>query len=158
MTAIETATLVGLALSGVIASFWDIRFRVLPNWLCALTLVAGLAMSFYAGGLTGAGSALAHAAIALVVCMGLWTAGAIGGGDAKFYAAIASWFPLTSGIVLMVSVVLCGLVLLVIVFALRRLLNLPISKEAGDHGKLPYGVAISAGAIAALVLPATLGL
>src|SRR5687768_17239943 len=87
----------------------DLRYRLLPNWLCALALLAGLSATFTAEAFSGSISALLHSCIALSVGMVLFGARLIGGGDAKFYAALAGWFPLSSSVRLLIAVALCGL-------------------------------------------------
>lgn len=150
MSVIDAICMVGLAGIGCVAAWLDIRHRLLPHWLSGLALVAGLAAVLATSGGGAAGSALLHAAIALAGGFLLFAAGMIGGGDAKYYAAMAAWFPLRDGLFLLVSVTLCGLVVLVVWLGWRR--SRPRSRPAGPEAghpfaKLPYGVAISLGAV-----------
>ena len=136
----------------------DIRCRRLPNWLCALGLASGLGVALAHGGFAMAGSALVHAAVALVVGMGLFALGAIGGGDAKFYAALAAWFPLAHGFLLAMGIALSGLLLLAVWFPMsRRVMRANVNIPADSaFRKMPYGVAIALGAIvASLLVPST---
>lgn len=140
--------LVALILAGILASWFDIRERRLPNWLCIAVALAGLASAMLAGGASALGWQALHAAIALVIGMGLFAARIIGGGDAKYYAATAAWFGLSAALQLLVSVALSGLLVLLVWAIVRRTKGLAVfqlgkSKEA----RLPYGVAIALGSI-----------
>lgn len=149
LSPIEIAQAAILAGAGIAASASDIRLRIIPNWLSGLLLVGGLAFSLAAGGWPLLGSAVLHFAVALVGGMVLFAAGFIGGGDAKYYAAIAAWFSLRDGLFLFVCVALCGLFVLVGWFLTRRLTvgNAEKGMSGDAFAKLPYGVAISLGAV-----------
>lgn len=148
-----------IALVGVaaIASWTDVTERRIPNWLCASNLVLGLAYAWSAGGgadggWSATGYAALHVVAALLVTMGLFAAGAIGAGDAKFYTSMAAWLPIGQGLALLVAVALAGLALL-IVFMLTRLRGRASRKPAANShfDKLPYGVAIGVGGLAAVL-------
>lgn len=145
------AALVLLAPIALLGSWLDVTQRRLPNWLCLVALAAGLAVSWLSGGWTGLVFALAHAAVALLAGMALFAGKAIGGGDAKFYAALASWFPIQQGLFLLVSVALAGLILAIATLMRRRKPRKPagglIGPDDDDFRKVPYGVAIAAGAL-----------
>lgn len=139
-----------LLVVSLFASWSDAYHRRIPNWLCALTALAGLSFALAAGGLPELGSHALHAGIALVVGMVLFRIGAFGGGDAKFYAAIAAWFTWGQAVGLLLAVALCGLVLLLVWFTYRRLAGKPLKRFATEPGdSLPYGIAIAAGAMTA---------
>lgn len=160
MTLTQTVCLVVLSVIGATAAWLDIRYRIIPHWLCGLALVAGVAAVWATMGAGDAGSALLHAAIALVGGFLLFAAGVIGGGDAKYYAALATWFPLRDGPLMLVSVTLSGVVLLVVWLAWRRSRPRPESpapKAEHAFAKLPYGVAISLGAVLSFSLLAGRG-
>jgi prepilin peptidase CpaA len=131
------------------AAWLDLTQRRIPNWLCGMTAIAGLASAALFGGWGALGIHALHTAIALLAGMLLFALGGFGGGDAKFYAGAAAWFGLNEGLVLLLYVALSGLVLLIVWFGYRRLRRIPIRrKKAGAWDGLPYGVAIAAGAIA----------
>lgn len=137
-----------LIASGGFAAWSDLFRRRIPNWLCAITALAGLAIAVASGSLAMVGNHALHAAIALAVGMALFALRIVGGGDAKFYAAIAAWFPLRSAGALFMVVGGCGFVLLIIWFVARRLAGKPISKTRNDpFDGLPYGIAIASGAV-----------
>lgn len=140
--------LAGLCLAG---SWSDIANRRLPNWLSLATLVTGLIAGYLGGGFSGLGWHALHMAVALAGGMGLFALGAIGAGDAKFYAGVAAWFPFQEGIRLFVGTAMAGLLLLVVWVLIARLRNKALLDRKQSVG-LPYGVAISLGAIS-LVIP-----
>lgn len=142
--------LVALTIAGLLASWFDIRERRLPNWLCLAIALAGLTFATFDGGVSALGWQALHATIALVVGMGLFAARIIGGGDAKYYAATAAWFGLSSGLHLLVNVALSGIVVLAVWGIARRARGLAVFQRGeSDQAKLPYGVAIALGAIIA---------
>jgi prepilin peptidase CpaA len=142
--------LAGLCCAG---AWLDATQRRLPNWLCALLAVLGLAIALVLDGPGAAGSHGLHMAAALVVGLALFSVRMIGGGDAKFYAGVASWFALSKAAELLLWVSLSGLVLFVGWFVYRRTRHLPI-RPTGDNpsDSLPYGLAIGAGAIISALL------
>jgi prepilin peptidase CpaA len=144
-----------LALAAAIASWTDVLYRSVPNWLVVLTGLGGLAMGLLDGGLPVLGSHALHMVIVLIAGMVLYRFGIFGGGDAKFYAAVAAWFVLPEAVLLLLSITTCGLVLLIVWFGYRRLRRLPIGKSSeGTHfDSLPYGIAIGAGAVLAMLSP-----
>jgi prepilin peptidase CpaA len=144
-----------LALGAAIASWSDVLYRRVPNWLSGLMALAGLAFGLVEGGLPALGSQALHMVIVLIAGMVLFRFGLFGGGDAKFYAAVAAWFGLAKAVLLLLSITSCGFVLLVMWFGYRRLRRLPISRgsEATDFDSLPYGIAIGAGAVLAMLSP-----
>lgn len=148
----QVASTAILALIAGAGCWLDLSSRRLPNWLCLAALLAGLGYAFLSGGRVDLALAAAHAAAALVVGMLLFAGKMLGGGDAKFYAALASWFPIQQALFLLVSVALSGFVLAVIVLIRsRRIARRPafgIERQTDDEfRKVPYGVAIAAGAM-----------
>lgn len=146
-----------LGLTGACAIWSDVGRRRLPNALCLVVAVLGLAALLYGGGFALAGSGLLHGVIALVVGIVLFSAGIVGGGDAKYYAAVAMWFPLNQAATLLLWVSAAGFILFIGWFFWRRLRGIKVQRRATtDADKFPYGVAIAVGAIAAELVPAML--
>lgn len=144
------AALGGLSLAG---AGWDIIHRRLPNVLCLALLIAGLALAFAGGGWTAVGWHAAHSVLALAIGFALFAAGMVGGGDGKFYAGTAAFFPVSAALPLGVAITLSGLAVAIVWFIARRIMKKPIRPKDGS-GKLPYGVAITAGAlVCAALLP-----
>ncbi|MFM5954911.1 MAG: prepilin peptidase [Novosphingobium sp.] len=139
------ALLIGLCL---VASWSDIAQRRLPNWLSAATLASGLAAALLTGGTGALGWHGLHVVVALAAGMGLYALGVIGAGDAKFYAAVAAWFPFQDGLRLFVGTTMAGFILLLVWAAVRRARGEKVfSGNRKAEAGLPYGVAISCGAI-----------
>ena len=145
--ALATLWLGALGLFTGTGALLDIFTRRLPNILCGVMLLAGLGLAFASGGWMALGLHAAHAALALVVGYILFIGGIFGGGDGKFYAAVASFFSLTNMLMLFAVITFAGLLLAIFWFSLKRIKRSRAS-ETGDFGKLPYGVAIGAGALA----------
>lgn len=153
--------LLPLGIFGLVGAWSDITQRKLENRLCLAILLTGLVASFLIGGWHQAGSALLHAAIALIGGMALFGARVLGGGDAKFYAGFAAWFSLQDGLYLLVSVAISGLAVLVAWMIWRRLPRKQTARLVGIgeqeqeeelFAKLPYGVAIALGAVVAFAM------
>ena len=133
---------------GLLGCWFDISQRRLPNWLSAIVLLAGLAVTLALGGLPALTGHVVHAAIALAGGIGLYALRAIGAGDAKFYAAMAAWFPLDDGLRLLVSVATMGALVLLVWALIRRSRGQKVfSRERQPENGVPYGVAIAFGAM-----------
>jgi prepilin peptidase CpaA len=146
---VATSLLALLALAG---AGLDMASRRLPNWLCLVTALAGLAMAYAQGEIGALASPALHAALALIAGMVLFRFGWIGGGDAKFYAACAAWFPLASGLYLLGAVSLAGLVVITAWFGWRQLTRARTRGRGGAFSMVPYGLAVAIGAVALKVL------
>ena len=143
-----------LAGSGLYAAWSDLRHRRLPNWLAGLVAASGLAVTAGQSGPAPAASATLHALAAFLIGLAIYSRGAIGGGDIKYYAAVAAWFPLSLALRLLGWVSLAGLVLALGWLIWQRLAGQRLAGTSGreapnDHDKLPFGVAIAAGALLA---------
>ena len=159
----QTAILiVGMGILAVIA-YGDVRTRRIPNVLTLAIAILGLLRIILVYDPVAAGHTLAAGAAIFVAAFLLFWYGAIGGGDAKLVAATAllvGYHDLFSFLFLM-SV--CGGALALAMLArdtLRlwlpaRWARTPLATEtaeclAAPAPTVPYGVAISAGAIWAL--------
>jgi prepilin peptidase CpaA len=152
MTIANPAALAVLAALGLLAGWFDIRERRLPNWLVLATAVAGLSLAAWQGGVQVLPWHLAHFAIALAVGIGLYAIRALGAGDAKYYAALAAWFTLGLAIKLLMAVSFAGLVLALGWLAWRKFSGNPAPrKPLDDMDKVPFGVAMAVGAVLALL-------
>lgn len=134
--------------SGAYASWSDWRFRRIPNALCLSLAGLGLLLAVLGEGSLAALSQLGHAGLALVAGLALFSFGVFGGGDAKYYAAVAACIPISAGAKLLGSVSLGGLVLVAIWHA-ASWLKPALDSRSGDFAKLPFGVAIAIGGVAA---------
>ncbi|GAA4762497.1 A24 family peptidase [Novosphingobium ginsenosidimutans] len=144
----QTAPLIVL---GLTACWLDWRDRRIPNWLCGILAVLGLAVAAWLGGGEAIAKHAIHAFAALIVGMVLFRFGVFGGGDAKFYAAVAAWFPIALWAKLLIHVSLAGLGLVTVWFVARRLMGKKIRpKNPTKYDALPYGIAIALGAFWAM--------
>lgn len=142
-----------LGLLLVVASWLDWNERRIPNWLCLVIAAAGLIFAFATGGIGDLGLNALHALIALMGGMAMFALRVVGAGDAKLYAAVASWFSMFDGLRLFVSVALAGLVVLMVWFVVRRAAGKRVTRAGDDpHDLLPYGIAISLGAMLAAAM------
>ena len=147
-------TLAALVLFALAAAWTDVTTRRIGNRLVLACLVVGLGIATWSGGIENLGWHVAHAAVALVIGMVLFAIGAMGGGDGKFYAAVAAYFPLQLGLQLGIAIALTGFVVLVVWFVWRQATRSRRTPEDdGLFSRLPYGVAIGAGAVVLAALP-----
>lgn len=154
MEVLKYGLLAGLAIALVYAAFSDIRERRIANWL-NLGIAAGAPFFWFASGMALWPDMAIQIALAFVVfwaCAGLFALGMFGGGDVKLLGAIALWLnPLAFLDLLLVMAVVGGA--MAVGFVVRRLVFKPRTP-----GTLPYGVAITAGALWVLgwtYIPAT---
>jgi len=149
MEILKYGLVVALAITLVFAAINDIRHRRIENWVTgAIALTAPVfwiisGMSIWPDMVTQLGFALLVSAILI----GLYWLGTkvgmlfIGGGDVKFLGALSLWFaPLAFVDLLIVMAAVGGLV--AVGFVIRRAVFKP-----KKPGTLPYGVAISIGAL-----------
>ena len=81
------ALLVPLA---VIITYYDVRYRRIPNAFVLATLASGLIINTIYGGWQGTLASLAGCAIAFMLMFMLHIFGAMGAGDVKLFAAVGS--------------------------------------------------------------------
>ena len=150
------------------AAGWDLARRRIPNPITAATAVAGLAVQGIDRGLGAALSGAGAGALAVALLYGPWMAGGIGGGDVKLAGAAAVWVGLSRMIWYGLAVAVAGGVVAIASYALSRRsaraeirANLalaaaqrelpPVTKSTPGRVAVPYGVAIAAGAVVALL-------
>jgi prepilin peptidase CpaA len=126
----------------------DIRAFIIPNFVSVAILAVLAFVLFSTGAKPDAWkNAAISGGIALAIGYGLFAAGLMGAGDGKLFAATAAWFApfalLELG--LMISIAGCAVSLIALaIAAARRNRDRPLLRT-----KIPYGVAIAAGAIIA---------
>jgi prepilin peptidase CpaA len=156
----DLCVIAGLALLAV-AGLHDCAVRTVPNLLCLVLLVFGVALRLIGGDIL---HGLLAGAVVFAFCAILWRFGWLGGGDVKLLAAASVFVPpgLVPAMVLYTS--LAGGVLAVLYLIAGRLVPPPaparprtlISRVARceqwrlrRRGPLPYAAAIAAGGICA---------
>lgn len=129
-----------------------IRLRI--SNLLVLGVIAGAIVAMF---LAGPGVALwqnfAVFAGLLVIGTPLFAAGKMGGGDVKLLAATGLWFDLRGAMMMIASVLIAGGVLAILIIVARLFGWSEAARERYQllkrGGGIPYGVAISAGALIA---------
>lgn len=163
----ETLAIIVLLLPlAIIITYYDVRYRRIPNAFVLATLASGLAINSIFGGLTGLYGSLAGCALAFTLMFMLHLFGAMGAGDVKLFAAIGAvtGAPLvlqtfvvviiTGGLLAVVSIVRAG----VVINTMQRVLQIFVGLLPGwqmpkfniptdRRLTLPYGVAITIGSI-----------
>lgn len=74
-----------------VATFTDLRSRIIPNWLVLPFLLAGITVSIWYGGWHGAGQSLMGLGLGILIYGVLFWMGSMGAGDVKLAAAIGAW-------------------------------------------------------------------
>ncbi len=143
MELLKYGLLTGLAIALVYAAISDIRERRIANWL-NLAIAAGAPAFWIASGMALWPDIVIQLGLAFVVfwaCAGLFAMGMFGGGDVKLLGAVALWLtPLAFLDLLLVMAFVGGAI--AVGFVVRRMVFKPKTP-----GTLPYGVAITAGAL-----------
>lgn len=163
----ETVVTIALLLPlAVIITYYDIRYRRIPNAFVLATLVSGLAINGVFGGLSGLFTSLGGCALGFGLMFMLHLFGAMGAGDVKLFAAIGAVtgahlvvptfivVVLTGGLLAIVSIVRAGVLLSTMHRVLQILIGLLPGWEmprfavpADRTHTIPYGVAITIGSI-----------
>lgn len=163
--------MIAASLWAVVMSVYDIRHRLLPNWLTLGGAVAALAVRIWGQGIPGLVEGVAAGTVAGVFLLLPFLMRGAGGGDVKMLFAagiMAGWGRL---IPLLWFMSLSGLALAVVMLVgnradgarlkhyARSLLDWRYDRKAGAEAlppkesarvRVPFGVAISAGLILAL--------
>ena len=165
---IAAAFLVPLAF---IISYYDVRYRRIPNPFVLATLVVGILTNAIFGGLEGALASLGGCALAFFLMFMLHIFGAMGAGDVKLFAAIGSLLGTSLIVPTFLVVVLVGGALAVVTMfragtvreTLWRVVQIFVgflpgwemprfSVPAERRYTIPYGVAITLGSLISLAL------
>jgi len=155
----------------VIIIYHDVRYRRIPNPFVLATLITGFILNLTLGGLSGGLNSLSGCVFAFILMFFLHVFGAMGAGDVKLFAAIGSVIGaqlvlptfvvvvLTGGVLALVSVVRSGAFKSTMQRVLQILVGLlpgwPMPKfsvPADYRLTIPYGVAITVGAIIATAI------
>jgi prepilin peptidase CpaA len=155
----------------LVITYYDVRYRRIPNTFVLATLAMGIAVNAFAGGLNGALASLGGCALAFVLMFILHVFGAMGAGDVKLFAAIGSvvgsslvlptFFVvvLVGGVLGVVTMFRAGAVrttlqnILMLIVGLLPGWKMPRLAVPADRRKtIPYGVAITFGSLISLIL------
>jgi prepilin peptidase CpaA len=160
----------------IIACVTDVRQRRVPNWLVVVLAVLGLAFSALIDPwLPGLGRGVAGLALGFSIWIVFYVVGGMGAGDVKLFAAAAAWLgPAGAWQASLVAALLGGLLSVVALAAQRRLREgtervaiavstmsmspLGAVTPGADRKRyLPYGIALSGGALLIAWFPEILG-
>jgi prepilin peptidase CpaA len=161
----------------IVACITDVRWRRVPNKLVLLLTILGLAFSAWSNPwLPGVARAATGLLVGFAIWIGFYLVGGMGAGDVKLFAAAATWLgPTGAWQASLVAALLGGVLSLGALIAQRRLregserVAIAISTmsaaplgavEAGVARKryLPYGIALSGGALLVAWVPNILGM
>jgi prepilin peptidase CpaA len=169
--AVFTLLLVGACVS-------DVQRRRIPNVLVLILALCGLGFSLVANPIRpGAAHAAGGAAVGLVIWLPFWMMGKLGAGDVKLFAAAGAWLGPMGAVTGALVAAVCGGILTLgwLVheqgvastlrgIALRGLLLRGNAARAGVQApsllvvpatrRVPYGLALAAGALLVAWLPA----
>ena len=155
----------------VLIIYHDVRYRRIPNPFVLATLISGLTLNLALGGLQGGLNSIGGCVLAFILMFMLHVFGAMGAGDVKLFAAVGSVLGaqlvlptfvvviLTGGVLALVSVVRSGVFATTMHRVLQILVGLlpgwqmpKFSVPADRRLTIPYGVAITIGAIIATAI------
>ena len=163
----ETVAIIAFLLPlAIIITYYDVRYRRIPNPFVLATLASGIAINSMFGGLTGFFASLGGCALGFGLMFMLHIFGAMGAGDVKLFAAIgavtgASFVlptflvvVVTGGLLALVSIVRAG----VVITTMQRVVQILVGMLPGwempkfavpsdRRHTIPYGVAITIGSI-----------
>lgn len=168
----DTTTIAALVLLlplTAIITYFDVRYRRIPNLFVLATLVSGLIINFMAAGLGGLWASAGGCLLAFGLMFILHVFGAMGAGDVKLFAAVGSvvgtgMVPetflvvlLTGGVLAVYTIIRNGTLLTTLTRVLQIFVGLlpgwqmpRFDVPADRRHTLPYGVAITFGSIISL--------
>ncbi len=154
-----------------IVSYYDVRYRRIPNAFVLATLSSGLIVNMIFGGAFGALNSIEGCALAFLPMFLLHILGAMGAGDVKLFAAIGSLTGAQHVLPTFLIVVFMGGLLAVVSMlrmgtvrtTLHRVLQIFVgllpgwemprfAVPADRRHTIPYGVAITFGSLISLAL------
>ncbi len=141
----------------IIAAMTDLTSMTIPNWI-SLALLGVFPLAALAAGLSWSevGVHVGVGLAAFAIGIGMFALNWLGGGDVKVMAALSLWLGLTGIGPFLLWTAIAGGVLGVAVILARSTLQ-PVAAGApgwvgnllAPRGKIPYGIAICAGALVA---------
>jgi prepilin peptidase CpaA len=168
----DTTTIAALVLLlplTAIITYFDVRYRRIPNLFVLATLISGLIINFMAGGAGGLQASVGGCLLAFGLMFVLHVFGAMGAGDVKLFAAVGSVVGtrlvpetflvvlLTGGLLAVYTIFRNGTVLSTLTRVLQIFAGLMpgwqiprFDVPADRRHTLPYGVAITLGSLISL--------
>lgn len=165
---VNLALLIALA---VIISYYDVRYRRIPNVWVLTTLVCGLGINLYFGGASGLASSVKGCLLGFGLMLVLHIFGALGAGDVKLFAAIGSVLGVKLVLPALLVVALVGGVLALYTMFRANIFRTTMLRvaqifvgllpgwqmprfavPADKSHTIPYGVAITVGSLISLAI------
>lgn len=165
---INLALLIALA---IIISYYDVRYRRIPNVWVLVTLLCGLGINLFSGGASGLAQSVKGCLLGFGLMLLLHIFGALGAGDVKLFAAIGSVLGVKLVLPALFVVALVGGVLAVYTMLRANLVRTTMIRvmqifvgllpgwqmprfavPADKRHTIPYGVAITVGSLISLAL------
>lgn len=144
------------ALLLVVAVIFDLKFRIIPNWVCGCILLLGYAVQGAFGGASGLLDATLGMLLALGVFIPAYAGGWMGAGDAKLMAAVGALLGLLGTVNAIVYTLLVGgafglfhVIARNAVFVTPWLMRFYAPNPTSSKVFFPYAVAIASGSICA---------
>lgn len=142
----------------IMAATYDLTSYTIPNYLSLILLAGFVSLGIFQElGLSVIGSHFSAGIALLAIGWTLFALGVVGGGDAKFMAASGIWIGWSEMLDYLLVFSVAGGVLALLLLLFRRLpLPEPIREVAwiaqlhGPGHGVPYGVALSIGAVATM--------
>jgi prepilin peptidase CpaA len=155
----------------VVITYYDVRYRRIPNAFVLAAFSGGVLMNAILGGLQGVYSSITGCALAFFLMFMLHIFGAMGAGDVKLFAAIGAVtgaplvvptfivVVLTGGLLAVVSIIRAG----ILMTTMHRVLQILVGMLPGwqmpkfavpvdRKHTIPYGVAITMGSIISIAI------
>ena len=156
MTSLQNIVLIALYGTLALAALMDVWKLRISNLFPAAVILLFPAWMYACG---WGGGQWQNAIVFIATFLGgltLFSRGWLGGGDVKLLAAIALWFDFKGAAALFLWIGLGGAALAIVFILLRRLLPAAVTGSGSipslqAKGPIPYGLAISAGAMLAIV-------
>jgi len=147
-----------------VGTVWDVAKRRIPNAVSLAAALSGLVVQVVDRGGLAALSGIGAGALTVALLYRPWVVGGIGGGDVKLAAGVAIWVGLGKMIWYALAVSASGGVVAIVAYLLsvrkargEMTTNLtlaalqqrlpPVPTPAPGRVSVPYGVAVSAGAL-----------
>ena len=130
-------------LSAAVEDAWRLRIANLTCLGIAVSAVVAMGLNGFALSLWQ--NALVFASL-LALGTAVFATGNIGGGDVKLLAVTGLWFSLSAAVWMLATIFLAGGALAVIMLSTRSIRSRLAGKGRAPRGKIPYGIAIVAGA------------
>lgn len=143
---ITVFTMILLVISGTIASYYDLRWRIIPNFVTIPTIILGICVHTFDCGMEGFYSSLIGIAIGSAIFLLLYIFGWMGAGDVKMAAAVGALIGGLQVAHMVVTIIMIGGILGVLFLLLKKEKNLTV-----NYYTVPYGVAIFLGAIISMI-------